>query len=393
MLRGAVAAAAAATLALTVVATPGKAADATGVAVAYQINARHDGHSAAGVAAPPLTEKWRRELGQAVSYPVIADQKAFVTVRTGDDYGTSLYAIDTRTGKDVWGPVELGGTYYWSALTLGAGRVYAINGDGRLTAFAIRTGRQLWQTDLPGQHSFSSAPTFRAGMVYTAGAGFGGTVYAVNAATGSVVWTAPVANGDQSSPAVTATGVYVSYACGRSYRFDPATGATRWVHSTGCSGGGGKTPVVAAGGLWVRESFDGTLPVLALGTGQVTTRFGSEGMPAPAFSGRTGFFVVGGELYAADAATPDKPIWRFTGDGSRLRSAPIVVNGYVYVGSQSGTVYAVDPATGQAVWSADTGAEITPPDEHNVSSPLTGLAAGQGVLLVPASGRLVAYGR
>ncbi|BCJ50028.1 hypothetical protein Asp14428_15030 [Actinoplanes sp. NBRC 14428] len=393
VLRGAVAAAAASTLALALGAAPGRAAADTGVASAYQINALHDGNSPSGVAAPPLTEKWHRDLGRAVSYPVIADHKAFVTVRTGDEYGTSLYAIDTRTGKDVWGPIELGGTYFWSALTLGDGRVYAVNGDGRLTAFAIRNGRQLWQTDLPGQWSFSSAPTYRAGMVYTGGAGSGGTVYAVNAATGAVVWTAPVANGDNSSPAVTSNGVYVSYACEQSYKFDPATGTTRWVHSTGCSGGGGKTPVVAAGGLWVRETFDGPLPVLDLNTGEVKNRFGSWSMPAPAFAGRTGYFVSGGTLRAADAATPDTPIWTFTGDGAQLRSAPIVVNGYIYVCSQSGTIYAVDPATGRSVWSADTGAEITPPDEQNVSSPLTGLAAAQGVLLVPATGRLVAYGR
>ena len=62
---------------------PAEAADATGVATAYQINARHDGNSAAGVAAPPLTEKWHRDLGRVVSYPVIANNRAFVTVRTG----------------------------------------------------------------------------------------------------------------------------------------------------------------------------------------------------------------------------------------------------------------------------------------------------------------------
>ena len=153
-----------------------------------------------------------------------------------------------------------------------------------------------------------------------------------------------------------------------------------------------RPPVVAAGGLWVRESFDGTLPVLSLTNGKVKYRFGSSNMPAPAFSGQTGFFVVGGVLHAADAATPDVALWTFTGDGSRLTSAPIVVNGFVYVGAESGKVYAVDPATGEAVWSGDTGREITGPDEQNVSSPLTGLSAGQGVLLVPASGRLVAYG-
>jgi hypothetical protein len=68
-----------------------------------------------------------------------------------------------------------------------------------------------------------------------------------------VTWTAGVANGDDSSPAVT-DGIYVSDACEQSYRFDPATGATRWVHSTGCEGGGGKTPVIAAGGIERRSA-------------------------------------------------------------------------------------------------------------------------------------------
>jgi outer membrane protein assembly factor BamB len=392
LLRGIAAAGAVSALTLALTATPGVAADATGVASAYQIDPKHDGYSAAGVAAPPLTEKWRRDLGGTVSYPVVSGHKAFVTAPAADgSYGTSLYAIDTRTGKDAWGPIPLGGTYFWSALTLGGGNVYALTYDGQLTAFAAGTGAQLWQTDLPGQYAFTSPPTFRAGMVYTGGAGSGGTVYAVNATTGAVVWTASVENGDDSSPAVTADGVYVTYACEQDYRFDPATGATTWHHSTGCEGGGGKTPVVAAGGLWVRESFDGP-PVLNLNTGKVKTRFGSYGMPAPAFSGHTGFFVVGGVLHAADAATPDQAIWTFTGDGSPLTSAPIVVNGYVYVGSQSGEIYAVDPATGQAVWSANTGSAILGPDEQNVSAPLTGLSAGQGVLLVPASDSLVAYG-
>lgn len=392
MVRGLVAATAASVLALGLVPAAGQAADTAGVAVAYQLNAKHDGYAAAGVAAPPLTEKWRRDLGQAVSYPVIADGKAFVTVRTSDDYGTSLYALDADTGEDAWGPVDLGGTYYWSALTLGAGRVYTVNADGRLAAFHLRSGRLMWQTDLPGQWSFSSAPTFRNGMVYTGGAGSGGTLYAVDAATGAVVWTAGVANGDQSSPAVTATGVYVSYACAQSYRFDPADGALVWHHNTGCSGGGGRTPVVAAGGLWVRETATDEVPVLNLRDGRPRGVFGpwEWSAPAPAFLDRTGFFVSGGVLRASSADTPVVPIWTFEGD-RQIVTAPIVVNGHVYVGSSAGNLYALDPATGAAVWSTNVGESINGPDEHNVSSPLTGLAAGQGILAVPASGTLIAY--
>ena len=40
----------------------------------------------------------------------------------------------------------------------------------------------------------------------------------------------------------------------------------------------------------------------------------------------------------------------------------------------------------------DVGAGIPRPDEQNVSQPLTGLGAGQGLLVVPAGNRLAAYG-
>jgi len=361
-------------------------------AVGYQINARHDGYSAAGVARPPLTEKWRRALDYSVSYPVIANGRVFVTSAPDSaGNGTTLHALDAATGRDVWGPVDLGGGTRWSALALGAGRVYALNWDGELRAFSQRTGRLIWTTDLPDQWSFTSAPTFFNGQVFTGGAGFGGTLYAVDAATGEVNWTAQVENGDQSSPAVTATGVYVAYACEQAYRFDPETGAQVWHHNSGCAGGGGKTATVAAGGLWVRDPYDSGTPVLRLTDGTTRATFAQRGVRAPAFLGSTGFFVQNGKLRASEAATPAVAKWIFEGDGS-LTTAPIVVNGFVYVGSTSGRLYAVDPATGQSVWSTDTGLEIQGPDEQNVSQPLTGLAAGQGILAVPASGTLIAYG-
>ncbi|MFM9662742.1 outer membrane protein assembly factor BamB family protein, partial [Streptomyces scabiei] len=84
--------------------------------------------------------------------------------------------------------------------------------------------------------------------------------------------------------------------------------------------------------------------------------------------------------------------WTFEGDG-QISTAPIVVNGYVYVGSRSGQLWALNGATGQSVWSTDVGAPIEEPDEHNVSQPLTGLGAGGGLVVVPATSLLVAYGQ
>jgi hypothetical protein len=238
---------------------------------------------------------------------------------------------------------------------------------------------------LPGQSSFTSPPTAANGTVYVGGAGTGGTLYAVDEATGSLRWSAPVMNGDHSSPAVTATGVYVSYACGQAYDFDPGSGALIWHHSGPCEGGGGKTPAYANGSLYVRDPIAGNL-VLDGSTGAVLGSFAAG--PVPAFTGGAGFFLSGSGLSAENVAT-SAVLWSFTGDGA-LDSAPVVANGYVYEGSSSGNLYALNSQSGQQVWSANVGSAITAPDEQNADE-LTGMAVGGGVLVVSASNTVIAY--
>ncbi|MEV5197747.1 PQQ-binding-like beta-propeller repeat protein [Streptomyces sp. NPDC053720] len=365
----------------------------TGATTTYQINARHDGSLVdTAVGAPPLSQKWSRDLGGNVSYPIVAGGRVFATAASPDGYGTVLHAIDAATGENAWEPVDLGGTYWWSALAYGGGRLYAQNPDGVLTAFDPATGAKIWTTTLTPQYSFTSPPTFANGVVYTGGAGSGGTLYAVDAADGSVLWTQPVANGDNSSPAVTANGVYVSYACEQTYAFDPKSGNPIWHHRTDCSGGGGRTPVLADGGVWVRDAAGMTPSVLNTTDGQVRGTYEASGRsPAPAFDGRQGYFVDDGVLQERHSRTLETR-WNFEGDG-RISTAPIVVNGYVYVGSRSGRLWALNGATGQSVWSTDVGAPINEPDEQNVSEPLTGLGAGGGLVVVPATHLLVAYGQ
>src|SRR4030095_16525558 len=82
--------------------------------------------------------------------------------------------------------------------------------------------------------------------------------------------------------------------------------------------------------------------------------------------------------------------WSFAGDGY-LQSSMLVVNDYVFVGSDRGKWYAVDVPTGQQFWSITAGTSIPYVDEHNVSQPLTGFAAGEGILVVPTNNKLVAY--
>jgi outer membrane protein assembly factor BamB len=358
----------------------------TDAAVAYQVNPSHTGAQASDPLAPALVRTWTRDLGGDVSYPVVAGGKVFVTVANVGAYGTRLYALDLATGAVVWGPFDLGGTYWWSAAAYDGGRVFVQNYDGVLRALDASTGVLQWSVRLPGQSSFTSPPAAWQGVVYTAGAGLGGTVYAVDGGTGAVLWTAPVANGDHSSAVVTDTDVFVSYACARTYDLDRLTGAQRWVHDTGCSGGGGATPTFGAGALWVRDALGGV--ALDPATGAVMSTFSAG--PAPAFDGVNGIFLNGATLEAHNP-TAGVPLWTFAGDG-QLTSAPVVANGVVYVGSASGNVYALDERTGAVRTVVNVGSPVPAPDERNVSQPLTGMAIGLGRLVVPGTHTVTVYG-
>ena len=358
----------------------------------FQIDATHTGSISVAGLTPPLTQKWVVNFGSPISYPLIADGRVFVTVKNASGQGTTLFALNAANGSTLWSS-NLGGTFFWSGSCYENGRVFALNGDGLLRAFDAATGAVVWSRLLPGQFSFSSMPTVREGVIYTGGAGSGGTAYAVNANTGAVIWTQSVANGGNSSPAVTSDGVYVSYACPNVYKLDPATGALIWHFAPGCSGGGGKTPALYNNRLYVRDS---TGTIHDSFNGSVIGNFVAKNTPA--FSGSRGFFLNGpnffgsfGTLEARDVDT-NAVLWSFAGDGS-LQSAVLVVNDYVYVGSASGRLYAVNAATGQQVWTTIAGTSIPYVDEHNVSQPVTSFAAGEGLLVVPTSTTLVAYNR
>jgi len=374
----------------TLFTTTALAQDAPEQARNFQINATHTGAISSEHLTPPFKQRWVVNFGRSISYPLIADGKVYVTVKNASGSGTTLYALDGTNGATVWS-YALGGSFFWSAACYENGRVFAVNGDGLLRAFDGASGNLIWSIQLPGQYSFSAPPTVSQGVVYVSGAGSGGTVYAVNADSGAVLWTKSVMNGDKSSPAVTSDGVYVSYSCPNVYKLDPATGAQIWHYSPGCSGGGGKTPALYDGRLYVRDFSD---TIFDANTGSITGNFNAKNTPA--FSGSRGFFLNGphffgsyGTLQARDLNT-NSLLWSFSGDGF-LQSAVLVVNDYVFVGSAQGKLYAVDAATGQQVWVTTPGTSIPYVDEQNVSQPLTGFAAAEGLLVVPTSTTLVAY--
>ena len=369
------------------------------LAVTYQINARHTGATLISGLRPPLKIKWSVDLGATVSYPLIANGKVYVLAGCDGAGKVNLYALNGLTGAIDWGPIEiLEGAYCWAAAAYDHGMVFVVpdssspfGSSGAMFAFDANDGHQIWSVLLSGQYLFSSPPTALNGIVYTGGAGVGGTVYAVRESDGTALWTGSVENGDSSSPVVTSSTVFVSYVCPQTYAFNAASGQQIWHYSGSCEGGGGNTSVLYAGSLYVRDVDAIPNSGLALDavTGTVTSSFSS--LFAPAFRGKTAFYTQSNTLAAVNILT-GATVWTSaprTGDS--YTSAPIVVNDFVYIGTASGHLLGYEAATGKHVLSINVGAPISAYDGFTFgASPTAGLGAGQGLLVVPASTRVVA---
>jgi outer membrane protein assembly factor BamB len=359
-------------------------ADVTDQSVAYQVDAAHDGWLQ-GVNFPtPLAQEWSDTFAQDVSYPLVVNGTVYVTAVPANGSDSELFALSEATGNIVW-QQDLGGQYTSPGLAYDAGRVFAVDSGGLLVAYNATSGTIDWASQLPGQYMFSSPPTASGGIVYVGGAGTGGTLYATSEATGALLWSQSVANGDNSSPAVDASQVYVSYP-DNYYAFNRTTGALDWHDALGGDGGGGRTPVVADGYVFIRD-FTAPGGVFSASDGSLGAPLGST--TAPAVANGTAYELDGSLLEAVPNDGFGPIAWTFSGDG-QLDTAPLVIGSTVWVGSASGELYAVDGATGQQLWSTDVGTPILGPDENDAGAP-AGLAAGDSSLLVSAGKTLVAF--
>lgn len=191
----------------------------------------------------------------------------------------------------------------------------------------------------------------------------GTTLFALDVRNGAIIWSSSLGGTFSFSASCYENGrVFTVNDGGTLQAFDAATGGQLWTDSTDT--------------IFEKQTVNAK-----------NTR---------AFSGNRAFFLAGshefgapGILQARDVNT-NALLWSFSGDGF-LRSAVLVVNDYVYVGSSLGKLFAVDTATGQEVWATTAGSSMRDLDEQNVSQPLTGFAAGEGLLVVSTSTAVVAF--
>lgn len=233
------------------------------------------------------------------------------------------------------------------------GRVYTLDSRARVAATST-SGQSLWARDLtPASDRANDASG--GGLAYGDGrvfvtTGFG-EIVALDPATGAPVWRQKLDAPATSSPTVAGGLVYVVSRDNRAWAIDASDGRVRW-------------------------QLPGT-PSLA----------GMVGGAGPAVTEQIAIFPFGsGELVAA-LRQGGVRVWGASVSGKRRGRAyanltdivadPVVVDGVIYTGNQSGRSVAIEAATGNRIWTVDEGAY----------GPVT--VAGGSVFLISDEARLL----
>jgi outer membrane protein assembly factor BamB len=339
--------------------------------VASQLDPQHDGNLTSVPLTPPLVQQWSDTFGPTIpSQALVVNGIIYVSASpAGSTSGVqNLYALDEATGATLWSRSDGDGPPAYDA-----GRVFAVSFSGLLSAFDAVTGTLDWSQQLTGQSFFEAAPVAADGIVYVTGDESGSTLYAIDEQTGTLLWSDPM-NGSAETPALDGTNVFLAFPC-QYYAVNADTGESAWYDNDGCDGGGGGTPVVADGHVFIRPGF-GTDDILDSSTGVTEGPLGTT--QTPAVAGGVAYELAGSTLEAISDDGLGTNAWSFAGDG-QLTGAPIVTDGVVWIGSSSGNLYAPDPSTGDQLWST------------NVGSSVSSLSAGNGALVVSTNDSVVAY--
>ena len=283
------------------------------------------------------------------SLVIAADGTVFAgTVGTG-----TLLALDGATGKRKWEEARIGALY--SPPALGADGTLYVGTSTAIRALEASTGATKWEFPREELVSFSAPAVGPDGTVYI---GSRERLHALEGVTGTMKWAffAPGGYPFFSSPAVGPDGtVYLGYSS-EVFALEGVTGMEKWrFRSSGAHSF--SSPAIGADGTIYSGSSDGEVFALEGSDGREKWTF-RGGEPSPFSSpaiGVDGTIYIGcGEFTCAIDGGTGLLRWR-TATGWVMSAPSIGADGTVYVGSYDRSVYALDPATGEAKWSFPTG--------------------------------------
>jgi outer membrane protein assembly factor BamB len=305
----------------------------------------------ANVTSLTLKFKWSPlgyAFGETVWSPVVANKTAYA------EFCGGVAAFNATTGAPIWTQLDSGTANFCSDRAghmpaVANGVVYDSSTDGNAQAFNAATGQPLWTMATGG----GTSPIVHNGTVYVTG---GNDVYALDGTNGAVKWTATVPRAGESAPAYAHGVVYLGPIDGTVYAFNASTGATVWTATIG-AGAAVSSPAVVNGMVYVLGF--GELDALNPTTGVPVWSMGLDGPVLPV----TGIAVTPERVYAGGAGCNPLTAWNTQNGayewsaGSCSFTTPAVANGIAYIDTLDPggfRLHAFNAVTGSDLWAATT---------------------------------------
>jgi outer membrane protein assembly factor BamB len=304
--------------------------------------------------------QFRVDDGRLRSAPVVVDG----TVYIGENFTQNVYALAAGDGSEQW-QAEVGAgendTVQVSPAVVD-GAAYAVTYQ-TLTALAVSDGSR--QAQFQHEKRTDSFDGLLTVVDETAYIGVSDQLYAVTVRSSETNWVfgteaavgdAPTVSG---APAVENETVFVTNDAqgARLYAVDMMSGEEVWSTDEVSSPG---SPAVANETVYIGDARGVAAFSATDGTEQWRFEISDQTAPnqktAPAIADQTVYFSSAGNrfVHALDA-TDGTERWRFESDESgEIFTSPIVVDDYVYVGSNTSTVYALNAEDGTVRWRFDT---------------------------------------
>ena len=302
---------------------------------------------------PDLVRKVKKfvrnlRIGEGGSFCFTLMHEGVIYATCGDHY---VYAIDVRTGKELW-KFRASGSNYGAPSTDGS-IVFAPSYDGHVYALDISNGKELWRFRTAGK--VFSQPFVNEDMVV-----FGSedtNIYAVEKATGKLLWKFKTGAESASSPMVYKGMVFTGSCDHNFYCIDLKTGKEIWRFTTGDDVMLNRPTLIHKGRVYF-PSFDNYLYCLEIKTGKEIWRFrtGKYGNSGPPFLYKNRLYHCARDGIVYALTLEGKELWRFKAGDTMVKV--LAHDGIVYFGSEDRYLYALNAETGKEIWKFRTGGDV-----------------------------------
>ncbi len=298
--------------------------------------------------APPLTLRWAYATQDAIESTAAIHQG---TVYVGSLDG-QFYALDLRTGALVW-QYQADGEIK-SSPTVADSTVYFGDEAGTFHAVATHNGQRRWT--FTAAAGIISAANHADDRLYFGS--YDQHLYCLDATAGTLIWKIATEGYIHSTPALYENRVVAAGCDGYLRLLDRADGTQHQQLELG--GYVASSTAIHAGSAYL-GTFGNEVLGVDLGAGEIRWRYAHAVRKFPFYSSPAvadQAVVIGGRDKLVHALDPQtgQSLWTFAA-GARVDSSPVIAGEYIYVGARA--LIAIAMASGAEVWRFETGAAIT----------------------------------